>query len=169
MNTALQGHFSIMARYNRLANVQLYQACTMLDDTEYHKERQAFFHSIHGTLNHILVADRIWLGRFEGVDSGIDSLDAILCETLSDLTKARSAEDERIQMFISDTKTDALNVAFSYHSMDGTARKQPLAVLLAHLFNHQTHHRGQVHDMLSQTHIAPPSLDMPKLFDHPAV
>jgi uncharacterized damage-inducible protein DinB len=153
-------HLRTFGRYNRWANRRLYDACAALGEAEYRKPRQAFFGSIHGTLNHLLVGDRVWLGRIEGKDSGIARLDAILVEDLAALRAAREAEDARLLALVDRLDDKDLAATLAYRNMRGEPQETELAWVLAHLFNHQTHHRGQVHDMLSQTKVAPPPLDL---------
>lgn len=159
MDTLIR-HFQNLARYSRLANERLYGACSQLSDAERKRRRQAFFGSIHNTLNHIMVGDRIWLRRFEGKTVPSTGLDAILYEDFDALRAARAAEDDRIEAFAADLTPAFLNGTIRYVNNAGLEFDDPLAVLVPHLFNHQTHHRGQVHDMLSQTDVPPPSLDM---------
>jgi uncharacterized damage-inducible protein DinB len=157
MNSA---HFHRLARYNAWANRRLFDACAQLSAPDYLARRPSFFGSIHATLNHILVADRIWLSRFEGGSSGIKRLDEILYGDLATLQAAREAEDVRILGFVSGLDDQRLGRTLSYRNMAGEPQENPLAWTLAHLFNHQTHHRGQVHGLLSGTPVAPPSLDL---------
>src|SRR5271169_4340539 len=89
-------YFQTFARYNEWANARLYDASAKLDDSEYFKPRQAFFGSIHATLNHLLVGDRIWLSRIEGTQHGIKALNRILYDDLKSLRSARAAEDAHI-------------------------------------------------------------------------
>ncbi|WP_224242492.1 DinB family protein [Hyalangium gracile] len=149
-----------LARYNQWANERLYAACAELTDADYRAPRQAFFGSIHGTLNHLLVADRIWMGRLEGPDSGLNKLDQILYEDFAELRAARAAEDQRLIRFMDRLGQEALDSVLSYKSTTGVPQEVPVAWILAHLFNHQTHHRGQTHGLLSQTAVAPPPLDL---------
>src|ERR1051325_1413666 len=100
MSRELRTHFRTFAGYNAWANRRLYDAAGRLPEAEYMKSRPAFFKSIHGTLNHILVGDREWLGRLEGRDSGIKSLDQILYGELAGLRIARQAEDARIIAYV---------------------------------------------------------------------
>ncbi len=100
------------------------------------------------------------MGRLEGVPSGIERLDQILYDEFADLKAARETEDARILGFVSAPGDDALAGALRYRNMAGEAQETPLTWVLAHFFNHQTHHRGQVHGMLSGTPVAPPSLDL---------
>jgi len=153
-------HFRTFARYNAWANDRLYAACARLPDAEFRAPRQAFFGSIMGTLNHILVGDRAWLGRLEGVPSGIARLDDILFEDLVELTQARVAEDRRIGALMDRLDAEALARDLVYRTMAGVEYRTPVVWVLSHLFNHQTHHRGQAHALLSQTTVAPPSLDL---------
>ena len=132
----------------------------MLPEAAYLTERQAFFGSIHGTLNHILVGDRIWLARLEGVAPTITSLDGILYENLATLRRAREQEDGRIIDYVDSVSGDQLGRDLHYASVAGEPFVTPIGQVLAHVFNHQTHHRGQVHDMVSQTDVAPPPLDL---------
>ena len=153
-------HLRTLARYNHLANERLYQACAQLSDAVRKQRRQAFFGSIHGTLNHIMVGDRIWLARFAGETVPSTGLDADLYEDFGDLRAARVAEDARIEAFAAKLTPPFLEGTIRYVNNAGLEFDDPLTVLVPHLFNHQTHHRGQVHDMLSQTEVPPPSLDM---------
>jgi uncharacterized damage-inducible protein DinB len=154
------GYFHRFARYNAWANRRLYDACAALSPADYRAQRPSFFGSINATLNHILVGDRVWMARFEGVPSGIARLDEILHAELADLRAARESEDARILGFVSGIGEDALSGTLRYRNMAGESQETPLTWTLAHFFNHQTHHRGQVHDMLSGTPVAPPSLDL---------
>lgn len=150
----------MLARYNVLANCKLYEVCSQLPDVELKRTRPAFFKSIHGTFNHIMVGDRIWLSRFEGKQIPSTRLNAILYEDFNQLRKARVLEDQRIETFAAGLTAEFLGGTIQYVNSAGKTCKDPVDLLLAHFFNHQTHHRGQIHDMITQTEIAPPSLDM---------
>ena len=153
-------NFRTLARYNTLANRRLYDACALLPDAELKKRRLAFFGSIHGTLNHIMVGDRIWLARFSGEEVPSTGLDAILYEDFEELWRAREAEDARIEAFASELDEEFLEGTICYENNEGKLYNDPIDLLVAHFFNHQTHHRGQVHDMLTQTEVPPPVLDL---------
>ncbi len=158
---AAGGHWRRMAAYNSAANRILYAAVAGLTDEEYRRPRRAFFGSIHGTLNHILLGDRIWMTRFEGGTHPSAGLDGILQEAFADLRAAREAMDARIEAFVAGSVDDAfLGGSIRYTTNAGVEAEDPVSVLLLHFFNHQTHHRGQVHGLLSQTAVAPPSLDL---------
>jgi uncharacterized damage-inducible protein DinB len=153
-------HFRTLARYNQWANRRLYDACARLDDAEYRRPRPAFFGSIHGTLNHLLVGDRVWLGRIEHVESGVRALDQILYDDFGELRAAREAEDRRIVALADRLDAAALAADLDYANMAGAPQRTRLDWVLTHVFNHDTHHRGQVHGLLSQTAVAPPPLDL---------
>ena len=152
-------HYRMFADYNRWANRLLYQAVGTLTDEQYREDRGAFFGSLHRTLNHILAADRIWMKRFTGTGEAPSSLDAILFKDLATLSTARVAEDERIVAWV-DSLTEAdLSGHFTYTPITNPVSvTQRLAPVLAHVFNHQTHHRGQSHMIL--TALGQPSLGL---------
>ncbi|MGE5540137.1 MAG: DinB family protein [Gemmatimonas sp.] len=153
-------YFQMLARYNRWANERLYAACAKLPPGEYGKPRAAFFGSIKGTLNHIMVGDRAWLARIEGLTVEAKGYDEILYDDLPALSQARAAEDVRIIRLMEDLGPDELACTLYYTTIAGDRAETPMQLVLAHMFNHQTHHRGQVHDQLSQTAVAPPPLDL---------
>jgi uncharacterized damage-inducible protein DinB len=152
--------FASLAAYNKWANQRLYEACGRLDGDDYGAPRPSFFGSIHATLNHILVGDRVWLARLEGRPSGITALDEILYADFAGLSAARAAEDERVERIVAGIAEPALGQPFAYRNMAGETKSFPLGHVLMHFFNHQTHHRGQVHGLLSATAVPPPSLDL---------
>ncbi len=160
MTDPLIVHFQLLARYNRLANARLYGACAGLSEAELKRPRPAFFTSIHGTLNHILLGDRIWLARFEGGAVPSTGLDAILYDGFAGLRAARVAEDARIEAFAAGLGAGFLRGSIRYTNHEGRSFDDPVDLLLTHLFNHQTHHRGQVTDLLMQTDTKPPVLDL---------
>ncbi|HZS85455.1 MAG TPA: DinB family protein [Stellaceae bacterium] len=153
-------YFLTLARYNAWANRRLYEACAQLPEAEYMKPRPAFFGSLHGALNHILVADRIWLARIEHKPNPKLTLDQILYGDLVALRVAREAEDEHIVNLVSGLAERSLDQPLAYATTSGTRQQTPLRYVLGHFFNHQTHHRGQAHGLLSQTAVAPPPLDL---------
>jgi uncharacterized damage-inducible protein DinB len=154
-------HLRRMARYNRWANQRLYAACRALPEAEYRKPRQAFFGSLHGTLNHLLVGDQLWLARIEGQPSPALRLDDQPCAGLDELQTARAAEDARMIRLLDGYHEDEIGRTISYRTVTRpTEMTTPLHLCWLHLFNHQTHHRGQAHDQLSQTAVPPPPLDL---------
>jgi uncharacterized damage-inducible protein DinB len=157
MNTA---YFRQMAQYNAWANGRIYTAAAELSDGERKAKRPSFFGSIHATLNHILVGDRVWLSRLVDQPHGIAGLDQELYADFEELRAARVTEDERMTAIVDSYEAADLADNLKYRNMAGEAKSLPMAQVLGHIFNHQTHHRGQIHGLLSATKIAPPSLDM---------
>jgi uncharacterized damage-inducible protein DinB len=153
-------YFSTLARYNRWANRRLYDAVARLDEAEYLKSRPAFFGSIHATLNHILVGDRLWIARIEERTPPKLALDQILYGDLVALRVARIAEDDHILNVVAGLSETRLDGMLDYANVKAEKQRTPLRLVLGHFFNHQAHHRGQVHDMLSQTAVEPPPLDL---------
>ena len=157
----MKAHYLMFARYNRWANARVYAAAGALVDADYRADRGAFFKSLHGTLNHLLVADRIWMRRFTGTGETADRLDAILFETLAELEAARRAEDDRIVDWIEGLDEAALAGQIRYRAVSVPREyEQDLAPALAHFFNHQTHHRGQAHAILTGLCGRAPELDL---------
>lgn len=157
----MKQHFDMMAAYNQWANGLLYEAAAGLSVEDFTGDVGAFFKSLMGTLNHILAADRIWMKRFTGEGGVPARLDTILHAALPALKLARDAEDKRIIGWIGGLDEKALEGRFTYMTIvDSRTVSQRLAPALAHFFNHQTHHRGQAHTILSVLGKEPPSLDM---------
>lgn len=157
----MKAHFAMFAGYNRWANERLYGAAASVPDEEYRRDHGAFFRSLHGTLNHILVGDRVWMRRFISTGEQPASLDAILFEEFEELRHARRTEDERILNYIDSLSEADLSGMIRYRPMTNpTEVVQPLAPALAHFFNHQTHHRGQAHALLTRLTGEAPSLDL---------
>ena len=159
----MAAHFAMFARYNQWANQRIYAAAAAVPDAAYRADRGTFFGSVHGTLNHLLVADRIWMRRFTGEGPSYAQLDLIIHDDLATLRQARQAEDGRIVRWVEGTDAEDLSGSFSYTTIvTPTEITQPLAPALAHFFNHQTHHRGQVHAVLTGIggRSAGPSLDL---------
>lgn len=157
----MKEHFALMARYNAWANTRLYRMAGNLSDEQYRRDVGAFFKSLHGTLNHVLVADRIWMSRMTGTGVAPTRLDAILFDDLGELSEARRTEDERILRFVEERTDAQLEAPLDYRMMDRSKQQQKLREVLAHLFNHQTHHRGQAHAILTALGVKDPdSLDV---------
>jgi uncharacterized damage-inducible protein DinB len=149
------------ANYNQWANRRVYAAASRLTDTQYREDRGAFFRSVHGTLNHLLVADRLWLGRLTGESASPIALDAIVHEDLAELAAAREREDARICAFAAGLDAARIDAPFRYmRASTGEYFEAELGAMLDHVFNHQTHHRGQVHAMLTALVGTAPELDL---------
>ena len=148
------------ALYNRLANELLFAACARLSETEYRRDLGAFFGSVHGTLNHLMLGDTIWMTRFEGGVHPSTGLNAILFEQFDALWTSRQAMDHRIERFFANLPSGLERDGVRYVNNSGFDTQDPWSVILPHFFNHQTHHRAQVHTLLSQLGHDPPVLDL---------
>ena len=160
----LMANYRLLARYNTWFNARLFDACEPLDDAARKAPRGAFFGSIHGTLNHILWGDMMWLGRFsplaEGQGLGIPTALLSLPEGARHETELhagwpalrahRSDLDAAIEAWLASVPDGFVQRTMRYHNTKGVAREHPAWQALTHLFNHQTHHRGQVTTLLSQ-------------------
>ncbi|WP_108514224.1 DinB family protein [Bradyrhizobium algeriense] len=157
----MKPHLEQFASYNRWANARLYEAALAIDEADYQRDVGAFFKSLHGTLNHLLLTDRIWMKRLTGEGQHPNRLNSILHEDRYDLALARADEDDRIASFVYSLDEAAISGTLTYVTTSGKSFEQSRAAILAHLFNHQTHHRGQAHTILSIcTGREPPSLDL---------
>lgn len=157
----MKQHFEMFAAYNRWANQRIYEAAAAVTDEEFGSDSGVFFKSLMGTLNHILVADRIWMKRFTGQGEAPTSLDTILHPELARLRAAREMEDARIVEWIASLSAKSLSGRFTYMPItDMRIISQRLAPALAHFFNHQTHHRGQAHAVLTALGQPSPVLDL---------
>ncbi len=154
-------HYRMFGHYNAWANGRLYDAAAVLSPEQYRADRGAFFKSVHGTLNHLLATDRIWMRRFTGEGDAPDRLDAILFETFDALRAARNAEDRRIISYVEGLDDGRIAGTIEYRRVSSPERfEQPLAPALAHWFNHQAHHRGQIHAILTRLTGQAPELDL---------
>jgi uncharacterized damage-inducible protein DinB len=152
-------HFRHLAAYNAWANGRIYAAAAALSEEEYYAERGAFFHSMHGTLNHLLAIDLLWLGRIEPPNFPLTGYDMIIEKDFGSLRKRREDTDRRLHDLIDDLGDEKIGADFSWTTMEGKAKTAPLHKILTQVFNHQTHHRGQAHTLLSQAGHDPPPLD----------
>ena len=157
----MKDHYVTFAGYNAWANGRLYDAAALLSDAEYRADKGAFFKSMHGTLNHLLATDRIWMKRFTGEGEAPDRLDAIVHERLVDLRAAREAEDQRIVAYIDSLDEARLAGVIRYRRVSTPEEfVQKLAPALDRWFNHQTHHRGHAHMILTSLGKTAPELDL---------
>lgn len=147
------GYVQKMSAYNRWMNEGIYSACDQLSDEDRKKDCGAFFKSIHGTLNHILWSDQIWMHRLagtpvpqsEGIPGSVSQY-----ASYEDLKRERIAFDQVIDDWATDIDPASLDGGLTWYSgAAGREITKPRSVLITHLFNQQTHHRGQVHCMLT--------------------
>ena len=155
-------HITLLASYNAWMNTKLYDAAAKLSPHELALDRGAFFGSILGTLNHLVVADTIWLKRFAvhpPQHTALDpvrqlpsptGLDAVLFTDLTVLRQRRTLLDEAITTWAAALTAEDLAANLDYATTKGVVNRKNVAALLLHLFNHQTHHRGQATTLLAQ-------------------
>ena len=155
-----------MARYNRWMNAKLYASAALLSDEERKRDRGAFFKSIHGTLNHIMVGDRVWLSRLTGVvpddgfmAPGIRGLDQELFAEFDELRTEREKTDAAILAWAASVTQEALHETLRY-GRPGQRREYQTWWAVIQLFNHETHHRGQITTLLLQAGQDPGSTDI---------
>lgn len=158
----MRDELAVLARYNRWMNQRIYAVSARLPETEIMRDRGAFFGSIFATLTHIMVADLLWLHRFARADEADRLLDPIramveptqldqsLHGSLAELSTQREAIDMAIQGWIATLAEERLIAPITYTNIKGVAFTRRLSFLLIHVFNHQTHHRGQVTTLLHQ-------------------
>ena len=150
-----------MTRYNRAMNERLYECSARLSDAERKEDVRAFFKSVHGTLNHLLLGDRIWMGRFMDNPITVKSLDQELYSDFEELRRERGRTDEAIASWAAGLTQQDLDGTLRYMSIvNPQPRETPMAFAIAHFFNHQTHHRGQLTTLLSQRGIDPGVTDL---------
>lgn len=139
-----------LARYNVWMNDKVYAAAATLDEAARHAERGAYFGSIHGTLLHLVIADSAWLARFRGLPLPESLPDRAALADFAALQAKRIALDAELSAFVDTLKADWLAGDFPFTTMTGLSLAQPAWVCVTHLFNHQTHHRGQLTTLLTQ-------------------
>lgn len=154
------------ARYNRWMNAKVYAAAARMTDEERKRDRGAFFGSIHNVMNHILAGDRIWLGRLAGrvpepgfIGEGIKSLDQEIASDFDELRRERDKTDTAIDALAGTLTADGLAEKFRM-MRKGEVLEVPLWWVITQLFNHQTHHRGQITTLLFQAGQDPGPTDM---------
>jgi uncharacterized damage-inducible protein DinB len=151
-----------MAQYNQWMNSRLYAVCANLTDEQLRQDRGAFFKSIYATLNHILYGDLAFMARFTQNPSAAPAFGVDLHGNWKSLRAAREELDQSMLAWASSLTTAWLEEILTYTSnIDGKSRSVPKWVLVTHMFNHQTHHRGQVTTLLSQMGLDIGSTDIP--------
>jgi uncharacterized damage-inducible protein DinB len=157
----LHAYATQMARYNQWMNTKLFGAAALLTDEQRKRDQGAFFGSLHGTFNHLLATDRIWLSRFEDTRNGVTALNEILYHDFELLSAARREMDKRIIDWVLTLKV-AYADSLTYRKMSGMQAEVslPFETCVVHWFNHQTHHRGQATTLLMQLGLDPGVTDL---------
>jgi len=145
-------YFQTLSRYNQWMNDRLYELCESIPDEVRKQDQRAFFRSIHGTLNHILLADKLWLSRFQQQSFTFGSLDEELYAEFSELRRERQKTDQETQAWVDSLTNEQLAAPLKFTSRAKNRECVfPLWHTAIHFFNHQTHHRGQLTTLLTQS------------------
>lgn len=170
-------HIALMANYNQWMNRKLYDAALTLTDAELAMDRQAFFGSILGTLNHLVLGDTVWLKRFAQHPAGFSALVPMQAvATPADLKHLAFADirqlaahrtwlDQLIVDWSHTVQETDLDHRLHYSNMRGVTADKNFFSLLVHFFNHQTHHRGQATTLLTQAGLDVGTTDLLALID----
>jgi uncharacterized damage-inducible protein DinB len=154
----------MMAEYNAWMNNKVYAACAAMTDAERKADRRAFFKSIHSTLNHLLWGDRAWFGRFTGHDYGQPGVGNDLYQDFTELKREREATDSAMLEWAKKLDAGRLASELTWNSnIDGKTRTLPCWIAATQMFNHQTHHRGQLTTLLAQCGLDVGETDLPWL------
>jgi uncharacterized damage-inducible protein DinB len=141
----------VMAAYHAWMNEKTYDLCAQLSDERRREDRRAFFGSVHGTLAHLLYGDLAWFGRFKDGKPRITRPDDYVAVPFAELRRVRRALDGEIGEWTATIDAAWLAAPFRYRSMTtGQENEKPAWLLVMHMFNHQTHHRGQLTTLLTQ-------------------
>lgn len=162
----MTAHFRMLAEYNRRANDRVYDACATLPPTSLSEPSAAPYSTILGLLEHLLASDDVWLSRFEG-DVQAQLNDDHPERGLDELRAARLAMDERLEAFTNSLTPQRLGETFRYRNSRGEQLAVPIQLLINHMFNHQTHHRGQLQVLLRRAGAMGVSLDLARLMGLP--
>ncbi|MEL7242150.1 MAG: DinB family protein, partial [Cyanobacteria bacterium J06573_2] len=140
----LKQHFSTLTQYHSWAFNRLYEYLESVSENDYYCECGVFFKSIHGTLNHSLLADKIWYGRCVNQPFSVSGLDEELCYERKQLENEIKNQSAKWSDFLQQTDADNLGNIIEYRTTQGSEKSLQLANILSHIVNHGTHHRGQV-------------------------
>lgn len=167
--TGWNAHFGLLARYNVWATDRLLSAVQALPDADYRRDVGLFFKSIHGTLNHLLVGEhRLWFVRFAEGSSPRVALDAEIETDRDRLAASLRDGAARWAPLIAGFAAERWEGTIDYTTMRGTAASLPFAATLAHVFNHSTHHRGQITAALTALGQPSPELDLVYFLQNPS-
>lgn len=157
-------YYQLMAEYNHWMNQKIYSVCAEIPDEKRKQDLGAFFQSIHGTLNHLLYGDKAWMGRFTNNPFSVKIIGQQLYADFDDLRRERENTDLQILEWVKNLDSNWLNQPNEYVSnVDHQQYILPTWVLVTHMFNHQTHHRGQVTTLIKQLGYEPGVTDIPWL------
>ena len=145
----MKHYLTLRAEHNQWVNARLYDVAAKLSEADYLADLGAFFGSVHNTLNHIVTTDMIWMNRIDGTGEVPTGLDAVLFDTLAATRDAREALDARMIAAVAAMDDAALQEPIRFKARNGDDVAIPTNLMVANLCNHETHHRGQVHALLT--------------------
>jgi uncharacterized damage-inducible protein DinB len=154
-------YFATLAGYHLWAHRRLLKSLEPMSDADYHGDRGLFFRSVHRTLNHLLLVDLLWHGRLTGKPFPISGLDQELVKERDRLAEEMLRGAETLKGLVMKLDEARFELPNPYVDTEGVARAYPLALQLAHAFNHATHHRGQVTAVITRLGLESPVLDLP--------
>lgn len=158
-------YFLTLAGYHIWANARLLEALESMRDNDYYADQGLFFHSVHHTLNHILLVDRLWHGRLTGKPFTITGLDQELVKERNTLVGEMKMAAETLKQLVAGLDDARLEASSVYVDTEGNRLEYPLCLQLAHVFNHASHHRGQVTSVITRLGLESPVLDLPYSLD----
>ncbi len=153
-------YFATLARYHRWATARLLDALAPLNDEDYRRDTGLFFHSIHGTLNHLVVTDGLWFARFAEGRSPVIAHDDEASPDRAEVARLLREAVARWHGFVATIPRTRYDERFDYRTMRGSDVSLPFAATLGHVFNHGTHHRGQITAAISGLGAKTPELDL---------
>ena len=154
-------YLKTLMEYNAWSNAQVYGEVSALAPAEIAKPRPSFLKSILVTLNHLLVADKIWWAHLHGAAHGFDKLQSMLHEDFQALWAARREMDEMLAGYLDGIDAEALEEVVDYELIGGNRGRLSRAMILTHIALHGSYHRGWVADMMGQVPAPPPFFDIP--------
>jgi len=156
--------YQAFAQYNQIMNHRIFEICSGISDDERKQDRGAYFKSIHGTLDHLILGDRAWMNRLDNKDYALVKIGCELFDDFDEMAAARIDLDADICQWTARLTEEWLSTTMAWTaSLDGIERTQPVWLLVSQIFNHQTHHRGQLSTLLNQVGHDVGITDLPRL------
>ena len=154
-------YFATLSRYHVWADRRVLESLGPISDVDYHADQGLFFRSIHRTLNHLLLVDLLWHGRLTGKPFAVSGLDQELVKERDRLAEEMMHQAGVLRDLVAGLDESRIGAVNAYLDTEGRRRESPLALQLAHTFNHATHHRGQITAVITRLGRESPVLDLP--------
>lgn len=156
-----QGYLQSLLDYNAWANGEMYKVVQDMPLDEVHKERKTSLKSIHVSLNHLLVVEKIWLAHMKCEKHSFENLRTIVHEDIEELRQGHAAMDQKLKDYAADLSGDDLEEVVEYELISGKKGQLSRAMVLTHIVTHGNYHRGWIVDMLGQAGVQQPQMDIP--------